>query len=305
MNLHPKYNSVVVCGPTASGKTHLGVRIATELNGEILSVDSRQVYRGMDIGTGKDLDEYATNGQSIPYHLIDIACPSSIYTLYDFQIDFYKSFTDITHRKKTAVAVGGTGLYLEAVLKNYSIAPVKENVALRSELMQLEKEKLKEILSSESPQLYTKTDLSSKKRIVRAIEIARSAKVPLTCKKAPDIKPLVLYVVWQREKLRQRIERRLVQRLDNGMIDEVKKLIDNGITAQRLHLFGMEYRQICRYLYNEVSYDEMFVCLRQEIFHLAKRQDTWFRGMERRGIPTFKIHEGDFTEAKNVIDSFK
>ncbi len=296
------YNCIVVCGPTASGKTRLGVQIAQSVNGEIISVDSRQVYRFMDIGTGKDLQEYTTEKGSVPCHLIDIAHPSTIYTLSDYQKDFYNCFDDIIKRGKTPVAVGGTGLYLEAVLKQYAIPKVKENPVLRSQLILLSKQELQEMLKREEPDRYEKTDLSSKKRIVRALEVARSEDGQgETILNPPKIDPLILYVVRDRTILRERIEKRLLDRLQNGMVDEVKNLLGMGVTPERLHLMGMEYRQICRYLQKEISYDEMFVTLRQEIFHLAKRQNTWFRGMGRRGLEVREVRGGEEQEQNFVL----
>ncbi|MDG5813529.1 tRNA (adenosine(37)-N6)-dimethylallyltransferase MiaA [Chitinispirillales bacterium ANBcel5] len=296
------FNCVVVCGPTASGKTRLGVQIAILLDGEIISVDSRQVYKGMDIGTGKDLDEYQTERGSIPYHLIDIAHPSQIYTLYDYQRDFYHCFNQITKRKKSAIAVGGTGLYLEAVLKHYTIPPVPENPELRKHLMLQDKEQLIEQLKKENSTLFNDTDLSSKKRIVRALEVARASLGEKQKLSKPSIAPLILYVTWEREKLKERIELRLKSRLESGMIEEVSRLIENGITQERLELFGMEYRYIARYLLGECDYQQMYIDLRQSIFRLAKRQNTWFRGMERRGFSIKRIEEGNLDEACRILE---
>jgi len=302
-------NCIVVCGPTVSGKTRLAVQIADLMNGEIISADSRQVYRGMDIGTGKDLHEYANDGKSIPYHLIDIVDPSQIYTLYDYQRDFYKTFQDVTSRGRLPIAAGGTGLYIEAVLKGYRIAPVPEDIEFRKLLMAEPYEKLLRMLENENPQLLAKTDISTKKRIVRALEISRSG-FDVCCdendgnENAPDfpqITPLILYLVWDRAILRKRIEKRLNERLENGMIDEVAKLLESGISIDRLDLFGMEYKHIARYLTKKVSYELMVSELLQDIFHLAKRQDTWFRGMERRGMEVHQVQTADFEEAARII----
>jgi len=304
-------NCIVVCGPTVSGKTKLAVQIAGSLNGEILSADSRQVYRGMDIGTGKDLHEYVKDGRSIPYHLIDIVDPSQIYTLYDYQRDFYKAFRDVTNRSHMPIVAGGTGLYIEAVLKGYHIAPVPEDVEFRKSLMAQPYEKLLQTLESENPQLLAKADISTKKRIVRALEISRSGFD--VCRDenegkgdAPDfpqINPLILYLVWDRAILRERIERRLHERFQNGMIDEVAKLLESGISVDRLDLFGMEYRHIAGYLTKKVSYEQMTAELLQGIFHLAKRQDTWFRGMERRGMKVHHVQTADFEDVKKILSN--
>ncbi|MCL2689425.1 MAG: tRNA (adenosine(37)-N6)-dimethylallyltransferase MiaA [Chitinispirillia bacterium] len=305
-------NCIVVCGPTVSGKTKLAVQIADFLNGEILSADSRQVYRGMDIGTGKDLHEYVNkDGKSIPYHLIDIADPSQIYTLYDYQQDFYRAFEDITSRGCLPVIAGGTGLYIEAVLKGYRIAPVPEDAVFRKSLMAEPYDKLLRMLEDENPKLLAKTDISTKKRIVRALEISRAGcDVCLDddadrgiAQNFPQINPLILYLVRDRAILRERIEKRLYERLENGMIDETARLLESGISIDRLNLFGMEYKHAARYLTKEVSYQEMVSELLQDIYHLAKRQDTWFRGMERRGMKVARIQTADFEEAKRVLSN--
>jgi len=302
-------NCIVVCGPTVSGKTRLAVQIADLMNGEIISADSRQVYRGMDIGTGKDLHEYVKDGKKIPYHLIDIVDPSQIYTLYDYQRDFYKAFQDITNRGCLPIVAGGTGLYIEAVLKGYRIAPVPEDIEFRKSLMAEPYEKLLQMLENENPKLLAKTDISTKKRIVRALEISRAGFDVCydedggkeSASDFPQINPLILYLVWNRAALRERIEKRLHERLENGMVDETAKLLESGISIERLDLFGMEYRHIARYLTKKVSYEQMTAELLQDIFHLAKRQDTWFRGMERRGMEIHQVQTADFEEALRII----
>lgn len=298
-------NCVVVCGPTASGKTKLAVQIANRLNGEILSADSRQVYRGMDIGTGKDLCEYAADGKAVPYHLIDIADPAQVYTLYNYQVDFYKAFEDVSSRGCLPVVAGGSGLYIEAVLKGYRIAPVPENTALRKTLMNEPCETLLQMLKDEDPRLFAKTDTSTKKRIVRGIEIARAG-LSNTSGRAvefPAIDPLILYVVWDRSLLRARIEKRLCERLENGLVEEAARLLDTGISPERFDLFGMEYKHAARYLTKKVSYEHMTKELLRDIFHLAKRQDTWFRGMARRGMEVRQVREADLKEALNAIET--
>ncbi|MDR2727603.1 MAG: tRNA (adenosine(37)-N6)-dimethylallyltransferase MiaA [Chitinispirillales bacterium] len=296
-------NCIVVCGPTASGKTKLAVQIADLMKGEILSADSRQVYRRMDIGTGKDLHEYFKNGRSIPYHLIDIVDPQQIYTLYDYQRDFYRAFKDVSNRGCLPVIAGGSGLYIEAVLKGYRIASVPEDVEFRKSLMAEPYEKLLQMLTDENPELLAKTDISTKKRIVRALEISRfgSNEEELSESDFPQITPLILYVVWERSILRKRIEKRLRERLENGMLDEAAALLESGISIERLELFGMEYKHAVRYLTKKVSYELMVSELLQDIFHLAKRQDTWFRGMERRGMEVRRVQTADFEEAKKYF----
>jgi tRNA dimethylallyltransferase len=295
------YNCIVVCGPTASGKTRLGVLIARRLGGEIISCDSRQVYRGMDIGTGKDLAEYG----EVPCHLIDIAEPSEIYTVHRYQADFSKAFENIIRRKKLPVVVGGTGLYLEAVLRGYSLPEVPENAAFRAEQMQRDKASLSLELASGAPDLYRTTDLKSRKRIVRSLEIARfgdsSARPGINALPALQLMPIVLCLAIPRPVLRERIALRLDQRLAAGMVDEVKGLLAAGIPRERLAMFGMEYRQIAQYLFGEINYGNMVALLCRDICRLAKRQETWFRGMERRGVKINWVNGGSFDDVLAVI----
>jgi tRNA dimethylallyltransferase len=330
-------NSIAICGPTASGKTKLAVEIARLTNGEIISADSRQVYRGMDIGTGKDLCEYGERGADdfVPYHLIDIVDPSQIYTLYDYQRDFYKTFDDVTTRGHLPIISGGSGLYIEAVIKGYNIPPVPENVDFRKSMMKEDRETLIKMLDDENPQLLARTDTSTKKRIVRALEVAKfgganairagASPAPTshhhrtitpmvgaalaaaldgtnnTNANFPKINPLILYIIYERSELRNRIEQRLHERLNSGLVEEVSQLINSGIPRGRFALFGMEYKHAARYIDGEVSYDNMVSQLLQDIFHLAKRQDTWFRGMERRGLKTHPILRGSRGDAMEII----
>jgi tRNA dimethylallyltransferase len=295
-------NLLVICGPTASGKTRLAARLARKLNGEILSADSRQVYRGMDIGTGKDLDEF---GEDIRYHLIDIADPAEIYTVHQYQRDFYRAFREIRDRGALPIMVGGTGLYIEAVLNNYAIPNVPENPSLRRTLMHASAEDLVAELAKKNRRLLESTDLSSKKRIVRALEVAMYAEKHALQRGAPDaaaIEPLVLCVRWPRDQLHQRIQHRLQQRLAHGMIDEVERLLSGGVSPERFELFGMEYKHIARYVRGEVDYEAMVEHLARDIRRLAKRQQTWFRGMARRGIPVHWVECGDFAAAREIVD---
>ncbi len=282
------------------------MQIALHLNGEIISADSRQVYRGMDIGTGKDLKDYQTHKGPVPYHLIDIADPAEIYTLFHYQNDFYKAFDQIVSRKRLPVLVGGTGLYIEAVLKNYKIPAIPENVSLREELMKQQKSDLEKKLFQLNKPLYEKTDLSSKKRIVRALEVAMSDQsLGSTQPGNPEIKPLVLCTKWDRVKLRKRIDARLEARFREGMIDEVRKLLHSGIPKERFALFGMEYKHIALFINGEVDYETMVSRLRQNIHQLAKRQETWFRGMERRGIELNWVEEAKLEIAMKFIERTK
>jgi tRNA dimethylallyltransferase len=298
-------NLLVVCGPTASGKTALGVALARQLDGEIISADSRHIYRGMDIGTGKDLGEYGTGSQTVPHHCIDIADPGELYTVYQYKRDFNEAFEQIRCRGKLPVMVGGTGLYIEAVLKNYTIPEVPENAALRAELMKSGKDRLAQELLRINEPLYKRTDLSSRKRIVRALEIAGSNPSSLPDQSTPsDIDPLVLCVVWDRPVLRERIDKRVDQRLKQGMVEEVRRLLDSGIDPHRFALFGMEYKHIARFLKGEVAFDKMVSDLKNDIHHLAKRQETWFRGMERRGVAVHWVPQAKLEAACKVIQEF-
>jgi tRNA dimethylallyltransferase len=301
-------NLLVICGATASGKTRLGVQVSLRLAGEIISADSRQIYRGMDIGTGKDLSEYHTPEGSVACHLIDVAEPAQIYTLYHYQRDFYKVLSDIRNRGRLPILTGGTGLYIEAVLKGYALPAVPEDAELRRDLMHRGKEELDERLRQLDRRLHERTDRSSKKRIVRAIEVAmhRSKNRPeepdIT---RSDIRPLVLAVRRPRQVLHERIRRRLHQRMEEGMVEEVQKLLEQGIDRGRMALFGMEYKHITRYLCGDIGREKMLEVLERDIRRLAKRQMTWFRGMERRGIEVEWIDGADVEQALRVISRYR
>ena len=308
MNNTTAINLIVLCGPTASGKTCLGVQIASRCNGEIISADSRQVFCGMDIGTGKDYSEYTIDGKTIPYHLIDIADPARIYTVYDYKKDFNKVFTDIVSRKKLPVMVGGTGLYIEAVLRNYAIPEVPEDSLLRKELMSRDKQGLEDELARIAPNLYRSTDKNSKKRIVRSLEIAKYRKSNII--KNPDqiiplLNPVVLGIVWERERLKDRIKKRLNARFQQGMVEEVKRLLSSGISIERLSMFGMEYKHIARYIINNGDFETMSSALLHDIEQLSKRQATYFRGMERRGVAMHWINEANLEEAEEVLNKYQ
>ena len=299
-------NLIVVCGPTASGKTRLGVRIAERYHGEIVSCDSRQVYRGMDIGTGKDTAEYRTGTGTIPCHLIDIADPADMYTVHRYQKDFYRTFHDISSRSFLPVVVGGSGLYLEAVLRGFAIPNVPENPVLRQSLMRREKSSLQEELLRLDPALYLSTDLSSKKRIVRSLEIASSSdSVPQSRPSTTALAPVVLGVVWERRRLAERIAARLRERFEQGMVEEVERLLASGIPRARFALFGMEYKHIARFLGGEIEYAPMVEALERDIRRLAKRQETWFRGMERRGVEIHWVKEANIEEAMEILGLYQ
>jgi tRNA dimethylallyltransferase len=253
-------------------------------------MDSRQVYQGLDLGSGKDLTEYARYSPPVPYHLIDIVDPSEVYSLFRFQVDSYVALEEFLGRRGEnvpPVLAGGTGLYLEAVLKRYAIAEVPENPELRAELMTQDAESLKKELQYLNKEVYARTDLSSKKRVVRALEIALSPRGTVFRNRLPDwtLNPLIFVTVCERQTLRRRIQERLAARLEDGLIAEVQGLLDRGIRWERLASLGMEYRQVASHLRGEKSLGEMAEDLQREIHMLAKRQETYFRGMQRRGLP--------------------
>jgi len=289
------YNLIVILGPTASGKTRLAARLAARIGAELISADSRQVYRGMDIGTGKDLSEYVVDGVPVPCHLIDVADPGHLFSVFEFQQRFYACFREIAARQRMPILVGGTGLYIESVLRGYRMPPVPEDAALREELAGKSTEELAAILRRLNPVLHNTTDLTGRERLVRAVEIAvHAAKLgPQDVIDRPEIVPLVVGVRWERAVLRERITRRLRERLGQGMIEEVQRLRDAGVSWERLDEMGLEYRYVSLYLRGELAYEEMFRTLNTRIHQFAKRQDTWFRGMERRGIPVHWIEGAD------------
>jgi tRNA dimethylallyltransferase len=288
---------LVIAGPTASGKTALAVEVAHRLRTEIFSMDSRQVYRGLDLGTGKDLSEYARFMPPVRHHLIDIVDPAQVYSLFRFQVDAYGALDVFLGQHGPGlppVLVGGTGLYLEAVLKRYAIAEVPENARLRAELMERDVRVLREELKAINAELYARTDLTSKKRVVRALEIAYTPRGAIPPSRLPDweLNPLIFVTRPDRVTLRARIAERLGERLAAGLIDEVRALHEQGISWERLALLGMEYRQVASHLRGEVSLEDMTAILLHEIHLLAKRQETYFRGMERRGLPVQWIDSG-------------
>jgi tRNA dimethylallyltransferase len=287
------FNCLVILGPTASGKTSLGVALAAALDGEILSADSRQVYRGLDIGSGKDLDEYTLNGRTIPYHLIDIVDLDTEYNAYKYQRDFYAVFEELISRASLPIAVGGTGLYLDAVLQGFRMVETPENSDLRRELESYSDDALALRLRSLKPKLHNTTDLTERARMIRAIEIeiyARDNPPP----PAPSIRPLVLGVSWERTELRERIRRRLKDRLEGGLIEEVEQLLDRGVAPRRLHSLGLEYRYVSDYLGGAIkSRNDLMQKLASAICQFARRQDTWFRRMERKGTEIQWVDRGD------------
>ena len=295
-------NLVVILGPTASGKTEVAARLAWDLHGEIISADSRQVYRGMDIGTGKDLNQYIINAKKIPYHMIDIIDPRCEFNLFEFQKRFYKIFSQIRNKGNLPVLVGGTGLYLQAVLSGYKMPPAPPEPELRKDLDQKSIEELKEIFFAFKSHLHNKTDLEDKQRLIRAIEIERARNVKNSeQEESPEIDAAIFGISWERSVLRQRITSRLEERLKHGMIEEVKRLHAAGLSWERLDSFGLEYRYISQYLQNLISFDEMKNKLNTAIHQFAKRQETWFRRMERKGIGIKWIQANEYDLLKESV----
>ena len=284
---------ITILGPTASGKTPLAAALAQRIGGEILSADSRQVYRRMDIGTGKDLSDYG----DVPYHLIDICEPGTKYNLFQYQQDFFDAYQDIRNRGVQPILCGGTGLYIEAVLKGYHLSPVPQNQPLRDSLEGRSLEELTEMLKTLKAKsgsvMHNTTDVDSCQRAIRAIEIETyNLEHPMPLRELPPIPSTIIGVNIDRELRREKITRRLKARLDEGMVDEVRGLLDSGIPAEDLIYYGLEYKFLTEYVIGQLSYDEMFRQLEIAIHQFAKRQMTWFRGMERRG---FTIHWIDAT----------
>lgn len=283
----PHYDLIAILGPTASGKTPFAAALAAELNTEIISADSRQIYRGMDLGTGKDLADYTIGGRTVPYHLIDIADPGYKYNVFEYQRDFLSAYETIKQKGRLPVLCGGTGMYLEAVLKGYRLLPVPENPELRTRLAGKSLAELAEILKQYKA-LHNSTDVDTAKRAIRAIEIEEYyLQTDVAEREFPKLNSLIIGVDIDRELRREKISRRLRQRLDEGMVDEVRRLLAEGIKPDDLIYYGLEYKYLTLYAIGEMSYDEMFAGLETAIHQFAKRQMTWFRGMERRG---FTIH---------------
>lgn len=286
MTSRPKngYDLLVITGTTASGKTSLAAAVAARLGGEIISADSRQVYRGMNLGTGKDYSEYTVKDKAVPFHLIDIADPGYKYNVFEFQRDFKIVYDDMKKRDVFPVVCGGSGMYIDSIVTGYRMYEVPPDSGLRT---RLEKKTLEELIGilSTYKNLHNTTDIDTKKRVIRAIEIEQFNRTKSEKQtQFPDLKPLIAGIMFDRETRRRRITERLKKRLDDGMADEVKKLLDSGVKKEILIYYGLEYKYITLYLTGKSSYDEMFSSLETAIHQFAKRQMTWFRGMERKGI---------------------
>ena len=313
-NAEKKYNCIIILGPTAVGKTAIGVAVARAFNGEIISADSRQTYRHLDIGSGKDLADYAASeeGPAVPYHLIDITELPAEYNVYNYQQDFYKAFKDITERGKLPVVVGGTGMYIDAIVRDYQLVILPENKKLHEELEATPLEVLAERLIKLQPDLHTKCDLLEKDRVIKALEIIEAKKQGLdsTSVQRPDIRPFIIGTTLPRPQLWENISIRLRERLDNGMIEEVQSIHDSGISWERLEKLGLEYRFCSQFLQGQIAskedlYEGLFVAIRQ----FAKRQETWFRMMEKKGVEIHWLDAGSKEErikqAKELVTSLK
>jgi tRNA dimethylallyltransferase len=279
-----KYNLITILGPTASGKTAVATNLAARINGEVISADSRQVYRGMDLGTGKDYNDYVVDGKKISYHLIDIVGAGTQYNVFEYQRDFLKVFEEIKSRGVFPILCGGSGMYIEAVLKNYKLVQVPYNENLRNELKGKSLEELTNILKNFKSELHNITDIVNEKRALRAIEIEtyyrdnQKTEIEL-----PEIRSLNIGVKFDLESRREKITARLKQRLDEGMVDEVRQLLDSGLAPDSLIYYGLEYKYITLFLIGKFTYNQMSEKLNIAIHQFAKRQMTWFRGMERKG----------------------
>lgn len=293
------YNLITILGPTAVGKTRLSVLLAHHYKGEIISADSRQVYRKMNIGTGKDYNEYFVDGDKIKYHLIDVADPSEEFNLYLYKQMFYDSFRKISDAGKIPFLVGGTGMYLSSIIQNYNLKPADRSVEKLNQLLSLSDDELVEMLRSKKNVLHNITDLTDRKRITEALLIADS---DLSMIKDEKIVSLNIGIRTARNIIKKRITERLSTRLQQGMIEEVQTLLDEGIKYEKLVSFGLEYKFIAMYLMQEISYNDMFQKLNSAIHNFAKRQMTWFRKMEKEGVDIFWIDVNDFDAARNIIN---
>lgn len=294
------YNLITILGPTAVGKTRLSALLAAHFKGEIISADSRQVYKGMDIGTGKDLIDYIVEGEKIPYHLIDVIDPGDEFNLFLFNKLFYSCIKEINSKNKTPFLVGGTGLFIHSILSHYNLNKVEFDSVRLNELNILDINNLREILLGLNPKLHNNTDLLIKDRVIKAIMITEKKDFSGIENKF-KIKSLTIGIHEEREVIRKRITERLKRRIESGMIEEIKKLLQCGVSYNKLDFFGLEYKFIGRYLKGELNYEEMFQKLNSSIHNFAKRQMTWFRKMEREGIEINWIEGADYAAAEEII----
>lgn len=282
-----KYDILAILGPTAAGKTDVAAHLAYKLGTEVISADSRQVYRRMDLGTGKDLEDYVVEGQKVPYHLIDIAEPGYKYNVFEYQRDFLKVYSSLKQRELLPVVCGGSGLYIESVIRGYNMSEAPKNETLRAQLEKKSLSELVSILKTYGP-LHNTTDVDNARRTIRAIEIEEYKRQhPDDGIGFPQLNSLVVGVGIDRESRREKISKRLKQRLDNGMVEEIRSILDSGVSSDDLIYYGLEYKYVTQYVIGKLSFDEMYSQLEIAIHQFAKRQMTWFRGMERRGV---KIH---------------
>mgnify|MGYP003956696441 CR=1 FL=1 len=296
---------LVILGPTASGKTSFAVKLADMFKGEIISADSRQIYKGMDIGTGKDLHEYKLKNKLIPYHLIDILNPDTDYSVFQFKNDFHTIYKKLNDKNKTSILCGGTALYIDSILFNYDMSQIAPSKKMRKELEELSIEKLKDKLLSINKELYDENFHITKRRIIRTLEISNSQNGTINpCIDKSINNPLVLGMDVERETILINIKNRLLQRLENGMIEEVQGLINNGMTLDRLRYFGLEYKFIGQYIFNEISYDDMVSSLNTAINRFSKRQMTFFRRMEKWGMKIHWIKPKSIDKAIELVNNY-
>lgn len=297
-----EYNLIVILGPTASGKTRMAARLAGELGSEIISADSRQVYRGMDIGTGKDLGEYVVDGRPVPFHLIDVIHPSEEFSVFDYQSQVYRLFISLREKGVIPIMAGGSGLYLDAVIKGYRMPAVPVDRGLRNELDAMDMVNLICRLRSLRTSFHNITDFTDRERVIRAIEIAEgSQNDEKEASAQPKIRAFIMGIRWDREVLRRRITQRLEKRIRAGLMDEVKNLNQAGLSWERMESLGLEYRYVGRYVQGRMSYDEMIHALNIRIHQFAKRQLSWFRRMERQGTVIHWIEGDDYETARRLV----
>ncbi|MCZ6703161.1 MAG: tRNA (adenosine(37)-N6)-dimethylallyltransferase MiaA [Ignavibacteria bacterium] len=296
-----RFELITILGPTATGKTKLAAHLANQLNGEIISADSRQVYKLMDIGTGKDLTDYVIGSNTVPFHLINVAEPTGEYNVYNFQIDFYKEFEKIKNNEKIPFLAGGSGLYLSSILQNYKLRQADNSEEKINKLNSLSEEELRKILLSLKPKQHNTTDLIDKERIIKAILIEETDNKNIS-KAYGAISSLNIGIKFERSEINKRITKRLKKRFDEGMIEEVSNLLNMGITHDKLAFFGLEYKYISLYLLGELNFNDMFQKLNSAIHKFAKRQMTWFRKMEREGVNINWFNGNDYNRILALIE---